>query len=70
LRMASLFGPGGQPPHVAVVTCLDEVGQSLPRFRTEAGLTEADRIETDPQRMVPDLASWIRQVALVRRAAE
>ena len=57
--MASLLGSGGEPSHVAMIAGLDEVGQSLPRFRAEACLAEADRIETSSQRLVPNLASWI-----------
>jgi hypothetical protein len=55
--MTSLFGFSGEPRHVAMIARLDEVGQSLARFRAETCWTEPDRIETDPQCSVSDLVS-------------
>jgi hypothetical protein len=37
-----------------MIAGLDKAGQSLPRFWAQAGLAEADCIETYPQRIVSD----------------
>jgi hypothetical protein len=68
--MASLLGPGGKPPHIAMVARPDEMDETFPRLRAEACLAETDRIETDPQRLVPDLAAWVRRAPFVRGGAK
>lgn len=62
LWMTSLFGSRSQPSHIAVIACLDEVGQPQPGFMTQGRLTKSDRVKTYPQRIIPDLVSRISLV--------
>ena len=70
LWMASRFSPGREPSHIAVITGRNEVGQPRPRFRTKLSVTEANRIETDAQSGIPDLAPWVERMTCVRNAAD
>jgi hypothetical protein len=48
------------PQQIAMVACIEKLGQPLAHFRTETCLTKADRIKTDLQRIVSDPVSWFK----------